>query len=108
MGLDYSFRVNIKREQLAESLIAVARFAHANSEEKIDVYLPERKLSLPFTSRFKTFPLLVHSSTDTLEFDTSLLFPVSDEAMEKYVRETEQHLQKRENSSNWLMPRDEE
>ncbi|HVF85501.1 MAG TPA: HEAT repeat domain-containing protein, partial [Abditibacteriaceae bacterium] len=93
------------REQLADVLRAVGQLARNNGEET-DVYLPEEKLTLPFTSRFRTVPVLVHDSVERIRFDTSLNFPVGDEVIESYVREQEQHMRKQETSKDWTMPRD--
>lgn len=108
MGLDYSFVVCIKREQLSSALQAVAKFAHVSSNEQIDVYLPEGKLTLPFTSRFKTVPVIVHPSLKELQLDTSLLFPIQDKAIENDVLEREQAFRRREDSQDWSAPRDEQ
>lgn len=95
MGLDYSYELYFHRNKLWDVLNSVASMQRPTvSEERINVILPDRKITLPFMSKFKTEPIYFNDSIQRLEFDTSLYFDV-DEEIENYIEETKEHFRRR-------------
>ena len=86
MGLDYSYSLRFRRSQLAEILLAVADIAKPSLKPPLELTLPSDggTVSLPFTSRFKTEPI-VCDSHKYLSFDTVLCFE-SDDVLERYSK----------------------
>ena len=89
MGLDYSYKMGFRRDQLSDVLGAVGEWSR-DAGESTDIYLPQGKITVPFTSRFRTVPVFLHPAVKRLQFDTSLYFPFDDEVIQKYVAELEQ------------------
>ena len=92
MGLDYSYDLRFRRDQLAEILLAVAEIASPLPHPPLEVVLPggTGSIFLPFTSRFKSEPVFcdARNHLNFVNFDTSLWFE-SDDVLERYARACE-------------------
>ncbi len=99
MGLDYTYSLRFRRNQLAEILLAVADIAEPLPHPSLEVVLPggTGSIFLPFTSRFKVEPVFC-DARDHLSFDTALWFK-SDDVLERYANicEAEAHPLVRDN-----------
>ncbi len=85
MGVDYSFVLHVPQERIWDVLQDVAAMQQ-EGEEKIELIFPDHKLTLPFTSHFKSEPIVIDESVGGLSFDTSLCFEPDDVLLE-YVEE---------------------
>jgi hypothetical protein len=87
MALSYSHDIHLRPGNLARALTEVARPAPPGREvPPLTVTLPGGdRVVLPFTSRSGSKPVDC-SAEDTLELDTSLMFP-ADDAVRAYARE---------------------
>ncbi|MGX1513657.1 hypothetical protein RKD44_004945 [Streptomyces collinus] len=79
MGLTYGYDVYLRPRNVAGALAAVAELAPPSRDvPPLDVTLPGgERITLPFTSGFRSEPVDC-SARDTLDLDTSLMFPVDD------------------------------
>ncbi len=79
MGLSYGYDIFLRPRHVAGALTAVAGLAPPDRDvPPLDVTLPGgERVVLPFTSGFGSEPVDC-SGRDTLELDTSLMFPVDD------------------------------
>lgn len=79
MGLDYSYEIFVPPRNVARALTRLAELAPRGSDTPpLQVTLPGgERLTLPFTSRFKSDPVDA-SSSGMLELDTSIMFGVDD------------------------------
>ncbi|GGL27870.1 hypothetical protein ACN6LC_000180 [Streptomyces violaceoruber] len=79
MGLTYGYDVYLRPRNVAGALTAVAGLAPPSRDvPPLDVTLPGgERIVLPFTSGFGSEPVDC-SARDTLDLDTSLMFPVDD------------------------------
>ncbi|MBQ0963509.1 hypothetical protein KBY91_19360 [Streptomyces sp. RK23] len=86
MGLTYGYDVYLRPRNVAGALAAVAELAPPSRDvPPLDVTLPGgERITLPFTSGFRSEPVDC-SSLDTLDLDTSLVFPV-DDAVRAYAQ----------------------
>jgi hypothetical protein len=106
MGLDYEYCLFFPREEIWNVLQSVGKMSAADESRRIDVVLPDRKITLPFTSHFKSETIYYKDSMDNLQFDTSLYFE-SDEEIEAYIKEGEENFRSRGGEyANWTHPRD--
>jgi hypothetical protein len=72
MGLDYEYNLYFPREQMWSVLESIA--AMAAPIGKTAIVLPDRRIILPFTMRFKNQTLVFDDSLKRLSFDISLYF----------------------------------
>jgi hypothetical protein len=79
MGLTYGYDIHLPPRGVAGALAAVAELAPPSRDvPPLDVTLPGgERIVLPFTSGFGSEPVDC-SDSETLDLDTSLMFPVDD------------------------------
>jgi hypothetical protein len=79
MGLTYGYDIHLPPRSVAGALAAVAALAPPSRDvPPLDVTLPGgERIVLPFTSGFGSEPVDC-ASLDSLDLDTSLMFPVDD------------------------------
>ncbi|WP_037922034.1 hypothetical protein [Streptomyces violaceorubidus] len=79
MGLTYGYDIYLRPWNVAGALAAVAELAAPSRDvPPLHVTLPDgERIALPFTSGFDSEPVDC-SGSETLDLDTSLMFPVDD------------------------------
>lgn len=87
MGLDYSYDLLFSRQKLKDVLLAIAAIASPKGETPLEVVFTDETLKLPFTSRFKSEPVICETPLQSLSFDTSLFFS-QDEPLRRYEEES--------------------
>lgn len=80
MGNDYSFVLYVPQERMWDVLQSVSLMS-PRSENHTEIVFPDRKITVPFSSGFKTEPIVVEDPFPALSFDTSLCFEM-DEVLE--------------------------
>jgi hypothetical protein len=90
MGLDYSYTFFVPAGNVARALTAVAAIA-PDDRGPIEVTLPGgERLTLPFTSGFKSDPVDSSASAE-LRLDTSILIDVEDDTTRDYFASEVRH-----------------
>jgi len=108
IGLEYEYGLRFRYEDLYGILEDLAQNATVVEGREIDVILPEWRITLPFTSHFKSEPIYLDESTKTLSFDISLYFKPDDE-IELYIKEQEEYLGASDGDFvNYRCPRDDQ
>jgi hypothetical protein len=88
MGIDYEIQISLPAVKLRQAIVAISEFSGELGEVSTIRFPDGQTLAVPFTSDFK--PARLHVTTERkIDLDTSMLFPVTDEAIKKYADESD-------------------
>ena len=108
MGLEYEYGLCFRYEELYELLEDLGQNAKVVADRKVDIIFPDYRITLPFTSNFKSEPIHIDDSTRSISLDTSLYFKPDDE-IEMYLKEQEEYLRGRGGDwADYRSPRDDQ